>query len=228
MSSILIIEDERPIRDMVGFALRKNGFSLYEAGSGQEAEKLLHSVQLDVVLLDWMLPDISGIEILRRIKRDDATSQLPVIMLTARTEEEDKIFGLDTGADDYVTKPFSTKELLARIRALLRRTATEEKIESLTLGPINIDTASHRVLINNKPIECGPTEYRLLKFFIKHADRVYSRAQLLDQVWGRNVYIEERTVDVHVLRLRKLLTPYACDQMLQTVRGAGYRFSKPM
>ena len=210
---------------MVGFALRRNGFELLEAASGQEAEKIINTGSADLILLDWMLPDLSGIEILRRIKRDDTTSHIPVIMLTARTEEDDKIFGLDTGADDYVTKPFSTKELLARIRALLRRTTAEEKVENLVLGPINIDTASHRVLIDDNPIECGPTEYRLLKFFMNHADRVFSRAQLLDQVWGRNVYIEERTVDVHVLRLRKLLMPFSCDHMLQTVRGAGYRFS---
>lgn len=225
MASILIIEDERPIRDMVGFALRRSGFELLEAGNGQEAEKMIAASNPDLILLDWMLPDLSGIEILRRIKRDDSTKDIPVIMLTARTEEDDKIFGLDTGADDYVTKPFSTKELLARIRALLRRISTEEVAENLVFGPINIDTASHRVLINDQAIECGPTEYRLLKFFMNHVDRVYSRAQLLDHVWGRNVYIEERTVDVHVLRLRKLLTPFSCDHMLQTVRGAGYRFS---
>lgn len=226
MASILIVEDERPIRDMVGFALRRNGFELLEASNGQEAERIMASSSPDLILLDWMLPDLSGIEILRRIKRDEVTKEIPVIMLTARTEEDDKIFGLDTGADDYVTKPFSTKELLARIRALLRRISTEEALENLTLGPISIDTASHRVFINQKPIECGPTEYRLLTFFMSHVDRVYSRAQLLDQVWGRNVYIEERTVDVHVLRLRKLLTPFSCDQMIQTVRGSGYRFSK--
>ncbi len=225
MASVLVIEDEKPIRDMVSFALRRAGFEVSEAGSGHEAETVVGSTKPDVILLDWMLPDTSGIEILRRFKRDEAFKHIPVMMLTARSEEDDKIFGLDTGADDYVTKPFSTKELMARIRVLLRRNQSEEAVEELSLGFINIDVASHRVTINNKSVELGPTEYRLLKFFMTHVNRVYSRSQLLDNIWGRNVYIEERTVDVHVLRLRKLLKPHGCADMLQTVRGAGYRFS---
>ena len=222
--NILIVEDEAAIREMVGFAMRRAGYELAEAVNGQQAQLVISKKSPDVILMDWMLPDVSGVELVRQLKRDELTCDIPIIMLTARSEEDDKIRGLDSGVDDYVTKPFSPKELLARIRAVLRRGGQpgEELIE---VGALKLHSASHRVEANNKEIQIGPTEYKLLKFFMTHQDRVYSRAQLLDHVWGRNIYVEDRTVDVHVLRLRKLLNPYKFDKMIQTVRGSGYRFS---
>jgi two-component system phosphate regulon response regulator PhoB len=222
---ILIVEDEAAIREMVGFALRRAGFELAEAANGQEAQIKIGEQLPDVILMDWMLPDISGIELVRRLKRDELTQEIPIIVLTARSEEDDKIYGLDSGADDYVTKPFSPKELVARIKAVLRRGKNDQS-DLLQIGGLQLDSGSHRVLAGEQEIQIGPTEYRLLKFFMTHQDRVYSRAQLLDHVWGRNAYVEDRTVDVHVLRLRKLLKPYKIDTMIQTVRGAGYRFSE--
>lgn len=222
--NILIVEDEPAIREMVRFALYRAGFELSEAADGQEAQKRIDEQLPDIVLMDWMLPDVSGIELVRQFKRDELTQNIPVIMLTARSEEDDKIRGLDCGADDYVTKPFSPKELLARIRAVLRRVNNNEE-ETIMAGNLELNSGSHRVRAGEREIPIGPTEYKLLKFFMTHQDRVYSRSQLLDHVWGRNAYVEDRTVDVHVLRLRKLLKPYDFDKMIQTVRGSGYRFS---
>jgi two-component system phosphate regulon response regulator PhoB len=221
---VLLVEDEAAIREMVGFALRRAGFEMAEAADGRAAQARLGEQVPDVILMDWMLPDISGIELVRRLKRDEFTRDIPVIVLTARSAEDDKIHGLDSGADDYVTKPFSPRELVARIRAVLRRGdgADQEVIE---VDGLRLDSASHRVSAGDREIAIGPTEYKLLKFFMTHPERVYSRAQLLDHVWGRSAYVEDRTVDVHVLRLRKLLKPYDFDKMIQTIRGSGYRFS---
>ena len=178
----------------------------------------------DLVLLDWMLPDLSGLELARALRRDQATRDLPIIMLTARAAEDDKVMGLESGADDYLTKPFSARELVARIQALLRRAAGADG-EALAVGGLKLDPASHRVSAEGAEVTLGPTEYRLLKFFMSQPERVFSRAQVLDRVWGGNVYIEERTVDVHIRRLRKALAPHGCDAYIQTVRGSGYRFS---
>jgi two-component system phosphate regulon response regulator PhoB len=179
----------------------------------------------DLILLDWMLPGISGVDFARRLKRDPKTCGIPIIMLTARGSENDKVKGLDTGADDFITKPFSTRELLARVRAVMRRSQTGGEQDVIEMGAIKLDSQTHRVLANNRPVELSPTEFRLLQFFITHPERVYSRNQLLDSVWGNHAYIEERTVDVHIRRLRKLLEPYGCEAYIQTVRSVGYRFS---
>lgn len=221
---ILLVEDEHSIREMVSFALGQEGYVIDQAEDGSTAEVLLANKLPDLILLDWMLPDTSGLELLRRWKRNDALQETPVIMLTAKVEERDKIDGLDSGADDYITKPFSVKELTARIRAVLRRGSSSIENE-VVVGPMKLDLNAHRAYVNEESINMGPTEFRLLEFFMTHEDRVYSRNQLLDYVWGRNMYVEERTVDVHIVRLRKLLKPLGCDQMIQTVRGYGYRFS---
>jgi two-component system phosphate regulon response regulator PhoB len=220
---ILLLEDEAPIREMTSFALSRAGYTVTEAADVDEAQAHLSERLPDLLLVDWMLPEISGIEFIRRLKRDDVTRELPVIMLTARTDEDDKVRGLETGVDDYVTKPFSTRELIARIRALLRRAGGSESDTELRVGDLRLNTGSHAVWVGDDPVQLGPTEFRLLKFLMSNTDRVYSRAQLLDFVWGRNAYMEERTVDVHVLRLRKALAPYGYDRFLQTVRGVGYR-----
>ena len=222
---ILIVEDEPAIRDMVAFALRKNDFEPVHAGDANEAQLAIADRVPDLILLDWMLPGISGIELARRWRKDEITREVPIIMLTARGEENDRISGLDSGVDDYVVKPFSTRELLARIRAVLRRSREDDADGSIEVGGLRIDGAAHRLYAGNTPLSVGPTEYRLLHFFMTHADRVYSRTQLLDHVWGGNVYIEERTIDVHIRRLRKILEPHGLDRLVQTVRGAGYRFS---
>jgi two-component system phosphate regulon response regulator PhoB len=222
---ILIVEDERPIREMIAFALRRAGFEAREAGDANSALASIADRRPDLVLIDWMLPDTSGLELTRALKRDKETRDLPIIMLTARADEQDKVMGLDGGADDYVTKPFSPRELLARIRAVLRRAAASEDAEVIDIEGLVLDAASHRVRVGEKTIQLGPTEYRLLSFFMTHAERVYSRAQLLDRVWGGNVYVEERTVDVHIRRLRKALEAFKYDRFIQTVRGSGYRFS---
>ena len=221
---ILIVEDEKPIRDMVQFALESDGYEVIEAVDGKQATEKLAQFSPDVILMDWMLPDVSGLELVRRIKRDEVTNEIPIIMLTAKTEERDKIEGLDSGADDYITKPFSVKELLARIRAVLRRAETNIDGNRLSYGNLVLDLDTHQVQIGDHQIEVGPTEFRLLEFFMTHPDKVYSRAQLLDFVWGRSKFVEERTVDVHILRLRKLLKPHNYHTMIQTVRGYGYRF----
>ncbi len=221
---ILLIEDEHSIREMVSFALGQDGYVIDEAEDGSSAEIKIADNLPDLILLDWMLPDTSGLELIRRWKRKESMREIPIIMLTARVEERDKIDGLDSGADDYITKPFSVKELSARIRAVLRRGAGSIE-NQVSVGPILLDLNAHRAYINGRSINMGPTEFRLLEFFMTHPDRVYTRTQLLDFVWGRNMYVEERTVDVHIVRLRKLLKPLECDQMIQTVRGYGYRFS---
>ena len=222
---ILIVEDEQPIREMVMFALASAGYEAHEAADARQAQTVIAERLPDLLLLDWMLPGISGIDFARRLKKDDLTRELPIIMLTARAEEEDKVQGLESGADDYITKPFSPRELVARIRAVLRRGAPTADHEILRADRLTLDLASHRVSSGDTLLEVGPTEYRLLEFFMSHPERVYSRGQLLDRVWGSNVYVEERTVDVHIRRLRKTLEPFGMDNLIQTVRGAGYRFS---
>ena len=222
---ILIVEDEKPIRDMIAFGLRRAGFDVREAEDCSAARASIADQRPDLLLVDWMLPDQSGLELTRAIKRNKDTEDMPVIMLTARADEHDKVTGLEGGADDYVTKPFSPRELLARINAVLRRTAGPGAGEALEAGGLMLDTASHRVTADGQTVTLGPTEFRLLQFFMEHPERVYSRSQLLDRVWGGNVYVEERTVDVHIRRLRKALEPFARDALIQTVRGSGYRFS---
>jgi two-component system phosphate regulon response regulator PhoB len=223
-ATILIIEDEAAIREMVSYALRRAGFEAVEAGDADEALVQVTECNPDLILLDWMLPGQSGMDLARRLRRDDRTRDIPIIMLTARVEEDEKILGLDAGADDYVTKPFSPRELTARIRALLRRSRPHTNDTPIQVGDLTLDPADHRLSIGNKPVFIGPTEFRLLHYFMTHPDRVYSRGQLLDCVWGRNSFVEERTVDVHILRLRKSLT-HGYSRYIQTVRGAGYRFS---
>ena len=224
---ILIIEDEAAIREMLGYALMKDGYSFLEAADVEQARPIMLHDKPDLILMDWMLPGMNGVDYARRVRSSPETRDIPIIMLTARGEEADKIRGLDTGADDYITKPFSTKELLARIRALLRRTSTadEQQKAIISMGGLTLDPETFRVTANNETIDISPTEFRLLHFFITHPERVYSRAQLLDQVWGQNVYVEERTVDVHIRRLRKTLGSYGFDKFIQTVRSVGYRFS---
>ena len=223
-NKILIVEDERPIREMLAFHLSRAGYDPLEAGDCREARQLLADERPALALIDWMLPDMSGLELTRMLKRDKDFEDLAVIMLTARSDEHDKISGLEGGADDYVTKPFSPRELVARIKAVLRRSGGQEN-DTVTAGDIELDVAAHRVAVKGREIHLGPTEYRLLKYLMTHADRVYSRNQLLDRVWGANVYVEERTVDVHVRRLRKALSAHGVERYIQTVRGAGYRFS---
>jgi len=224
-NNILLVEDEPAIREMVSLALERAGFSVVQAADAEEGERLLADALPDLLLLDWMLPGISGIEMARRLRRDEYTRDLPVIILTARGEEDDRIRGLDVGADDYVVKPFSTRELISRIHAVLRRSRPEDETGTIEVEDLRVDTASHRVSAGGTSIDMGPTEFRLLQFFVSHPERVYSRTQLLDRVWGRGIYVEERTVDVHIRRLRKVLSPTGHDRFIQTVRGAGYRFS---
>jgi two-component system phosphate regulon response regulator PhoB len=226
---ILIVDDEPAIREMVAFALRKADYLPVLAGDGREAQASVADRIPDLILLDWMLPGTSGLELARRWRRDALTREVPIIMLTARGEENDRVGGLEAGVDDYVVKPFSARELLARIRAVLRRTQEDDENGSVHVGRLRIDGVAHRAFAQaadgDVPITIGPTEYRLLHFFMTHAERVYSRAQLLDHVWGGSVYVEERTVDVHIRRLRKSLEPSGLDAMVQTVRGTGYRLS---
>ena len=226
---ILIVEDEPAIRDMLVFALRKGEFDPVYAGDAREAQAAIADRVPDLILLDWMLPGTSGIELARRWRKEEMTRDVPIIMLTARGEENDRVSGLDAGVDDYVVKPFSARELLARVRAVMRRSREDDEDGSVLLGGLRIDGAAHRVYAKTdgaeQPVHIGPTEYRLLHFFMTHAERVYTRTQLLDHVWGGNVYVEERTIDVHIRRLRKTLEPYRLENMVQTVRGSGYRFS---
>jgi len=222
---ILIVDDEPAIREMVAFALRKGEFEPAQAGDAREAQSAIVDRVPDLILLDWMLPGTSGLELARRWRKDALTREVPIIMLTARGEENDRVGGLEAGVDDYVVKPFSARELLARIRAVMRRSREDDEDGSVGIGSLRIDGAAHRVFANGAAIAIGPTEYRLLHFFMTHPERVYSRAQLLDHVWGGSVYVEERTVDVHIRRLRKTLEPSGLDAMVQTVRGSGYRFS---
>ncbi|MGR8979647.1 MAG: phosphate regulon transcriptional regulator PhoB [Gammaproteobacteria bacterium] len=223
--TILVVEDEDAIRRMLMMVLEQAGFTVLPAADAAEAQKVLEHSPVDLVLLDWMLPGISGAEWARRLKKEFAFKDLPIILLTARGEEEDKVKGLEIGADDYITKPFSPKELVARIRAVLRRSGKMQGVSQIALGDLKLDTERHRLSIGDKQLDVSPTEFRLMQFFMTHPDKVYSRAQLLDQVWGRSVFIEERTVDVHIRRLRKILGEYGREDLVQTVRGFGYRFS---
>jgi len=223
-STILVVEDEPAIRDMIGMSLERAGFRWLAAGSVEEARSLLADHAPDLLLLDWMLPGASGLDFARQLRRDDNSRDLPVIMLTARDAEEDMIRGLEGGVDDYLTKPFSTRELVARIKTVLRRAGSGDETP-ISLGPLTLEPSSHRLRAGEQKIELGPTEFRLLQFFMRHPERVFSREQLLDRVWGRNVFIDDRTVDVHIRRLRKALEPHEAAGLVQTVRGAGYRFS---
>lgn len=222
--TILIVDDEAPIREMIAMALEIAGYQCLEAADAKQAHSLVVDSKPDLILLDWMLPDISGIELARRLKRDQLTAEIPIIMLTAKGEEDHKIQGLETGADDYITKPFSPRELVARLKAVLRRTQGMDEQSPIVVKGLELDPVSHRVSLDGNPAEMGPTEYRLLQFFLTHQERAYTRGQLLDQVWGGNVYVEERTVDVHIRRLRKALGS-GYENYIQTVRGTGYRFS---
>jgi len=224
---ILIVDDEASIRDMVRMALELDGFKVSDVSNAHSASKLLESTQPDLILLDWMMPGISGIDFASRLRREGNT-QVGVIMLTARDDEDDMIRGLDIGADDYIKKPFSTKELISRINAVLRRQSDDSATtDTATVGKITIDVTQHQVLISAEPVNVSPTEFRLLHYLLTHPDRVFARDQLLDNVWGNQTYVEDRTVDVHIRRLRKLLEPYQCDDYIHTVRGVGYRFSLP-
>lgn len=227
---ILIVEDEIAIREMIRTSLEMAGFECFEAGDTQDAYIQLLDNKPDLLLLDWMLPGNSGLELIRRMKRDTTIADIPIIMLTARTDEDNKVQGLNSGADDYVTKPFSPRELIARIKALLRRSASYTENSTLRMQGLLLDDKSHRVYINDDAIQIGPTEFKLLRFFMANEDRAFSRGQILDNVWGNNVYIEERTVDVHIRRLRNVLRrgstkPIDYGLYIQTVRGTGYRFS---
>jgi len=224
-AKILIVDDESDVREMLAFTLTKQGFDTSGAEDSNSALIKLGDNLPDLILLDWMLPDISGVDLAHRLKSDERYQDIPIIMLTARGEEGDKVRGLDAGADDYITKPFSPRELGARINAVLRRSSGSHGQETLQIGGLTLDQKSHRVSAAGSEINLGPTEFKLLQFFMSHTDRVFSRSQLLDRIWGSNVYIEERTVDVHIRRLRKALEPSKLDGMIQTVRGAGYRFS---
>lgn len=222
---ILVVEDEAPIRDMLRFTLERNEFRVSEAGDVQTARLAIADQRPDLVLLDWMLPGVSGIEFARELKKDDNTRDLPIIMVTARADEEEKVKGLNLGCDDYVVKPFSATELVARVRAVLRRTQPGGEEQRIEVDGLVVDGTSQRVTARGETLKLGPTEYRLLHFFISNPERVYSREQVLDRVWGHGIYVEERTVDVHIRRLRKALSPHGYDQFIQTVRGTGYRFS---
>lgn len=222
---ILVVEDDDAIREMTTFSLKRAGFDTAEAIDVADARVKVADRPPDLILLDWMLPDLSGVEFARSLRRDDTLKDVPIIMLTARSDEEDKVRGLDSGVDDYITKPYSSRELIARIRAVMRRASPEGEGDLLEVGGLSLNAASHRVTANGTPIDLGPTEFRLLRFFMGHPERVFSRNQLLDRVWGGNVYVEERTVDVHIRRLRKALSECGFDSHVQTVRGAGYRFS---
>ena len=220
---ILIVEDEPAIAELVAVNLRHNGLAPVWAEDGEAAQREIDAVLPDAILLDWMLPGATGLQLARRWRGEGRTEGIPILMLTARGDEPDKVAGLDSGADDYITKPFSTQELLARIRAVLRRRTPEKAEDTVSLGGITLDAAAHRVLWNGRPVKMGPTEFKLLHYLMKHPERVHSRQQLLDRVWGDHVFIEERTVDVHVKRLREALGPGGA--LVETVRGAGYRIT---
>ncbi|MGH8694521.1 MAG: phosphate regulon transcriptional regulator PhoB [Burkholderiales bacterium] len=224
-ATILVVEDEPAIQELIAYNLKQAGHQPLRADNAEQAMNLVQNALPDLVLLDWMLPGQSGIDFARRLRTDKRTRTVPIIMLTARSDEQDKLTGLDTGADDYITKPFSPRELNARIKALLRRRAPQMTDDVVQLGGLKLDPASHRISGNGEPVVLGPTEFRLLHFMMTHPERVHSRTQLLDQVWGDHVFVEERTVDVHIRRLRKALEPTRLDRLVQTVRGTGYRFS---
>ena len=222
---VLVVEDEPAIAELIAVNLRHNGFAPTVAFDGESAQREVDSLLPDVILLDWMLPGMSGIDLCKRLRADERYQPIPIIMLTARGEERDKVLGLDNGADDYITKPFSPRELVSRIKAVLRRRAPQMTDEPVEVNALRLDPTSHRVVGKGQPLDLGPTEFRLLHFFMTHTERVYSRAQLLDQVWGDDVFVEERTVDVHIRRLRLALEPSGHSELIQTVRGSGYRFS---
>lgn len=224
-ATILVVEDEPGIQEVLKFNLGQHGHDVLVAPDAEEALKLLRGALPDLILLDWMLPGMSGIELARRLRADPRLKNVPIIMLTARTEERDKVLGLDTGADDYITKPFSPRELMARIKAVLRRRAPQMTEDPVEIAGLRLDPVSHRVFGNGTPLELGPTEFRLLHFLMTHPERVYTRSQLLDHVWGDHVFVEERTVDVHIRRLRSALEPTGHNRLIQTVRGSGYRLS---
>jgi two-component system phosphate regulon response regulator PhoB len=223
--TILLVDDEAAIRDMLAIALEAADYNVLQAGNAQQAHACIIDRHPDLVLLDWMMPGTTGLELLRRLKRDELTDKIPVIMLTAKAEEDSKISGLDAGADDYIAKPFSPRELISRVKAVLRRIGREELKDAIIVDQMRFDPLSHRVSIADKDINLGPTEYRMLQFFLTHQERVYSRDQILDYVWGGNAYLDERTVDVHIRRLRKAISVAGHENYVQTVRGAGYRFS---
>lgn len=223
---ILVVEDESSIREMLRFALERHEFRVVLAANAQDARMRIADERPDLILLDWMMPGVSGVELCRELRANATTRDIPIIMVTARAEEEDKVRGLNVGCDDYVSKPFSFPELIARIQAVLRRAMPGGEEERVQVAGLQVDAASQRVTAAGEPIRLGPTEYRLLHFFVSHPERVYTREQVLDRVWGQNVYVEERTVDVHIRRLRKALAPHGYDFMIQTVRGTGYRFSE--
>ncbi|NQV70729.1 MAG: phosphate regulon transcriptional regulator PhoB [Pseudohongiella sp.] len=228
--TILVVDDEAAIRDMVSISLDLAGFKIISAENTQEAYVSIIDNKPDLVLLDWMLPGGSGMELARRLRRDEATANTPIIMLTAKTTEDNKVQGLDTGVDDYIIKPFSPRELVARIKAVLRRSHGKHKNDVLQVFDLHLDPGSHRISIENKPVDMGPTEFRLLKFFLTNQEKVFNRDQIQNQVWASNVYLDERTIDVHIRRLRKALSSIEdasidYSKLVQTVRGAGYRFS---
>ena len=224
-ATVLVVEDEPAILELIAYNLKQAGHQPLRADNAEQALVLVANALPDLVLLDWMLPGLSGVELAKRLRADKRTRAIPIIMLTARSEEQDKLQGLEIGADDYITKPFSPRELNARIKAVLRRRAPEMTDDLVKLGGLSLDPASHRVMGKGQPVELGPTEFRLLHFLMTHPERVHSRTQLLDQIWGDHVFLEERTVDVHIRRLRKALEPTGLDGLVQTVRGTGYRFS---
>ncbi len=225
-ATVMVVEDEPAIQELIAFNLKQAGHFVMAAPSAEQASRMIKETLPDLILLDWMLPGMSGIEFARKIKGDSYTKAIPVIMLTARGEEQDKVKGLETGADDYVTKPFSPRELNARIKAVLRRRAPQMTDELVEVAGLALDPLTHRVTGHSAPVTLGPTEFRLLHFFMTHPERVHSRSQLLDSVWGNQAYVEERTVDVHIRRLRRALEPTRHDALVQTIRGAGYRLSQ--
>ena len=224
---VLLVEDETDIREMLTFSLQRAGFRVDAAETAEQALRTLDGPLPNLVIIDWMLPGMSGVQLARRLRRDALTAELPLLMLTARGEESDKLKSFDAGVDDYVTKPFSPRELIARMRALLRRSG-EPDDGVIAYGPLSLDTRSHHVAVGDQKIHVAPKEFRLLELLMRYPDRAFDRAQLLDRVWGRNVYVEERTVDVHVLRLRKALNPYGMGKAVETVRGVGYRLSQQL
>ena len=221
-ATVLVVEDEPAIQELIAYNLKQAGHLPLRADSAEQAIRLVQDALPDLVLLDWMLPGLSGIEFARRLRADRRTKSIPIIMLTARADEQDKLTGLDTGADDYITKPFSPRELNARVKAVLRRRAPQMTDDVVQVGTLKLDPATHRVAAETEQVHLGPTEFRLLHFFMTHPDRVYARAQLLDYIWGDHVFLEERTVDVHIRRLRKALEPSGHDRLIDTVRGSGY------
>jgi two-component system phosphate regulon response regulator PhoB len=224
-ATVLVVEDEPAIQELIAYTLKQAGHQPLRADTAEHAMRLVQSALPDLVLLDWMLPGLSGMELARRLRADKRTRGIPIIMLTARADEQEKIAGLEAGADDYITKPFSPRELNARVKAVLRRRAPQMTDDVVQIGALRLDPGTHRVTAENEQVTLGPTEFRLLHFFMTHPERVHSRTQLLDQVWGDHVFVEERTVDVHIRRLRKALEVSRTDELIQTVRGAGYRMS---